>query len=135
MQLRRTEGQPPFTSAHRGHSAAAPENTLAALSAAWQAGATVAEIDLRMTADGELVLMHDRTLDRTTTGHGPVSQSSLAELKRLDAGTWFAPAFAGEPIPRFDEVLEWSRGKIGLLVELKIFPERDPRYIPRVIDI
>jgi glycerophosphoryl diester phosphodiesterase len=124
-----------LTSAHRGHSTAAPENTLAALSAAWQAGATVAEIDLRMTADGELVLMHDQTLDRTTTGRGPVSQSSLAELKRLDGGSWFAPAFAGEPIPRFDEVLDWSRGKIGLLVELKIFPERDPRYIPRVIDI
>ena len=135
MQLRRAPGQPPFTSAHRGHSTAAPENTLAALAAAWQAGATVAEIDLRMTADGELVLMHDRTLDRTTTGHGPVSQMSLAELRALDAGSWFAPAFAGEPIPRFDEVLDWSRGKIGLLVELKIFPERDPRYIPRVIDI
>src|SRR5579872_1764811 len=133
MQLRRTSARPPFTSAHRGDSAAAPENTLAALAAAWQAGATVAEIDVRMTRDGELVLMHDRTLDRTTDGHGPVSQHSLAELKALDAGKWFAPAFAGEPIPRLDQVLHWARGKIGLLVELKNFPERDPRYVERVI--
>jgi glycerophosphoryl diester phosphodiesterase len=134
MELRRTPGQPPFTSAHRGHSTAAPENTLAALTAAWRAGATVAEIDVRMTRDGELVLMHDRTLDRTTSGHGPVSQQSLHELKELDAGSWFAPAFAREAIPRLDEVLDWARGKIGLLVELKNFPERDPRYIGRVID-
>jgi glycerophosphoryl diester phosphodiesterase len=133
MEIRRMPGRPPLTSAHRGHSAAAPENTLAALAAAWRAGATVAEIDVRMTGDGELVLLHDRTLDRTTNGHGPVSQRPLAELRELDAGSWFAPGFAGEPIARLDEVLDWARGKIGLLVELKNFPERDPRYIERVI--
>jgi glycerophosphoryl diester phosphodiesterase len=134
MELLRTAGRPPFTSAHRGHSTAAPENTLAALAAAWRAGATVAEIDVRMTRDGELVLLHDPTLDRTTTGHGPVSARTLAELAELDAGGWFGAAFAGEAIPRLDEVLDWARGKIGLLVELKNFPERDPRYIPRVIE-
>src|SRR6202521_1749845 len=134
MELLRTAGRPPFTSAHRGHSTAAPENTLAALGAAWRAGATVAEIDVRMTRDGELVLLHDPTLDRTTTGHGPVSARTLAELAELDAGGWFGAAFAGEAIPRLDEVLDWARGKIGLLVELKNFPERDPRYISRVIE-
>jgi glycerophosphoryl diester phosphodiesterase len=134
MELLRRGGRPPFTSAHRGHSAAAPENTLAALDAAWRAGATVAEIDVRMSRDGQLVLMHDRTLDRTTNGRGAVSAMTAAELGRLDAGSWFGPAFAGEPIPRLDTVLAWARGRIGLLVELKIFPERDPRYLPRVID-
>src|SRR6202011_4508482 len=71
MELLRTTGRPPFTSAHRGHSTGAPENTLAALAAAWRAGATVAEIDVRMTRDGELVLLHDRPLDPHTTGPGP----------------------------------------------------------------
>ena len=135
MNLLRTAGQPPFTSAHRGHSTAAPENTLAALEAAWRTGATVAEIDVRMTRDGELVLIHDRTLDRTSNGQGLVSARTLAELDDVDAGVWFDPAFAGEPIPHFDDVLDWTRGKIGLLVELKNFPERDPRYIPRVIEV
>src|ERR1700731_2043021 len=111
MELLRTAGRPPFTSAHRGHSTGAPENTLAALDAAWRAGATVAEIDVRMTRDGELVLLHDPTLDRTTSGHGPVSAHTLAELAELDAGAWFGPAFAGEPIPRLDQVLDWARGK------------------------
>jgi glycerophosphoryl diester phosphodiesterase len=134
MDLLRPTGRPPFTSAHRGHSTAAPENTLAALVAAWRAGATVAEIDVRMTRDGELILMHDRTLDRTTSGGGPVSASTMAEIGRLDAGGWFGAAFAGEPVPRLDEVLDWARGKIGLLVELKNFPERDARYIPSVIE-
>ena len=135
MKLLRPVGQPPFTSAHRGHSTAAPENTLAALEAAWRASATVAEIDVRMTRDGELLLLHDRTLDRTSNGHGPVSAQTLAELGSVDAGSWFGPAFAGEPVPHFADVLDWARDKIGLLVELKNFPERDPRYIPRVIEV
>jgi glycerophosphoryl diester phosphodiesterase len=134
MEFLRATDQPPFTSAHRGYSTTAPENTIAALEAAWKAGATVAEIDVRMTRDGELVLMHDRALDRTTSGNGPVSEWTLADLKRLDAGGWFNTAYAGEPIPRLDEVIAWAKGKIGLLVELKNFPERDPRYIPRVVD-
>src|SRR6202011_2274199 len=95
MELLRTAGRPPFTSAHRGHSTGAPANTRAALDAAWRAGATVAEIDVRMTRDGELVLLHDRTLDRTTTGDGPASACTLPELEQLDAGGWFGRAFAG----------------------------------------
>ena len=89
----------PFISAHRGYSAAAPENTIAALEAARLAGATVAEIDVRLCRDGELVLMHDATIDRTTDGSGPVGALSLAELRRLDAGSWFDRKFAGTPVP------------------------------------
>ena len=118
MELLRTAGRPPFTSAHRGHSTGAPENTLAALDAAWRAGATVAEIDVRMTRDGELVLLHDRTLDRTTTGHGPASACTLAELAELDAGSWFGLAFAGEPIPNDKKHLHFGAGQTEARIEL-----------------
>src|ERR1700681_2116363 len=99
MELLRTAARPPFTSAHRGHSTAAPENTLAALAAAWRAGATVAEIDVRMTRDGELVLLHDPTLDRTTTGHGPVSARTLPGLPDPQPARRLGPASPGQAPP------------------------------------
>lgn len=118
--LRRArEGGRPLVSAHRGASATAPENTLAALRAALAAGADMAEIDVQLSRDGVLVLMHDDTLERTTDGTGRLRERSLAELKRLDAGSWFAPAHRGEPVPTLAEVLAWSGGRLGLLVELK----------------
>ena len=123
----------PFISAHRGYSAVAPENTLVALEAALSARAHVAEIDVKMTKDGQLVLMHDATLDRTTDGHGPVSALTLAEIRTLDAGRWFDRKFAGTRVPTLDEVLAWSRGRLGILVELKNCPERDPQFIDEVI--
>ena len=89
----------PFISAHRGFSAAAPENTLPALEAALAAGAHVAEIDVKLTKDGKLVLMHDFNLDRTTDGKGPVSSLTLAEIKELDAGRWFDGKFARTKVP------------------------------------
>ena len=133
MKLLAGPGHPPFTSAHRGFSTAAPENTMSALHAAWKAGATVAEIDVRLSHDGELVLMHDRDLRRTTDGRGLLADKSWAELRRLDAGRWFDESFAGERIPSLEEVLIWAKGKIGLLVELKNFPERDPRFVDRLL--
>jgi glycerophosphoryl diester phosphodiesterase len=133
MKLLVDPGQPPFTSAHRGFSTAAPENTMAALEAAWKAGATAVEIDVRLSSDGELLLMHDRNVKRTTSGQGAVSELSWTELQRLDAGSWFAERFTGERIPSLEEVLIWARGKVGLLVELKNFPERDSRYIDHLL--
>lgn len=124
----------PFISAHRGFSSAAPENTLPALEAALDAGADVAEIDVGLTSDGHLVLLHDHTLDRTTTGTGPVTAKTLAEIRELDAGSWFGAEFAGTSVPTLDEVLDWSRGRLGILLEMKNCPERDPRFIDAVID-
>ena len=123
----------PFISAHRGYSAVAPENTLAALEAALAAGAHVAEIDVKLTRDGQLVLMHDATLERTTDGRGPVSALTLAEIRTLDAGSWFDRKFAGTRVPSLDEVLAWSRGQLGILVEMKNCPERDPKFIDETI--
>jgi glycerophosphoryl diester phosphodiesterase len=105
--------------AHRGASALAPENTIAAFERAVELGAGVIELDLHMSQDGELVVIHDDTLDRTTDGSGPVHQRSLAELMRLDAGRWFGQGFAGQRIPRLDEVLDRFAGKVPLALEIK----------------
>jgi glycerophosphoryl diester phosphodiesterase len=105
--------------AHRGFSGAAPENTLAAVRAAIEFGADMVEIDVTLSADGYVVVLHDETLDRTTDGSGDVSRYSLAELRQLDAGTWFDSEYAGERIPTLDEVLELVDDRILLNVEIK----------------
>lgn len=105
--------------AHRGFSGAAPENTIAAVRAAIEIQADMVEIDVTLTADGHLVVIHDETLDRTTNGSGRVSEFTLAELQQLDAGSWFGPEFAGEQIPTLDAVLDEANGLILLNVEIK----------------
>lgn len=106
--------------AHRGAAAIAPENTLSALRVSLQRGIDFVEVDLRLTADGVPVLMHDATVDRTTDGTGEVSGYTLAELKTLDAGGWFGPRFAGERVPTLEEFLaELGPTDSRALVELK----------------
>ncbi|MHB0912909.1 MAG: glycerophosphodiester phosphodiesterase [Armatimonadota bacterium] len=104
--------------AHRGFSAAAPENTLAAFRMAIEAGAEFMECDARRAADG-LAVIHDATVDRTTDGSGPVADLTLRELAALDAGSWFAPEFAAEGIPSLAEVLDLAKDRITLIVEIK----------------
>ena len=104
---------------HRGANRIAPENTLAAARAAFDLGAAFVEIDVRTTADGELAVIHDPTVDRTTNGTGLVAHKTMAQLAALDAGSWFDPAFAGEPVPRLDAMLSLARGRGGLYVEIK----------------
>ncbi len=91
--------------AHRGFAARAPENTLPAFALAIEVGADGIEFDVQMTVDGELIVIHDDTLDRTTDGSGQVAHQTLHDLRRLDAGSWFAPEFAGVRVPTLDEVL------------------------------
>ena len=105
--------------AHRGFSGAAPENTLAAIRAAIGVGADMTEIDVTLSSDNRVVVIHDETLDRTTNGSGEVAEFSRAELRELDAGSWFGPSFAGERIPTLDEVLTAVEGRILLNVEIK----------------
>ncbi len=97
---------------HRGAPAEAPENTLAAFRRALDLGVAAVELDVQLTRDGILAVIHDETLDRTTNGRGPVQDFTLAELQKLDAGQ-------GEPIPALEEVLELAQGRAQLLVELK----------------
>jgi glycerophosphoryl diester phosphodiesterase len=105
--------------AHRGFSGAAPENTIAAVRAAINIQADMVEIDVTLSADDHVVVIHDETVDRTTDGTGEVSRFTLAEVQRLDAGSWFDPIFAGEVVPTLDEVLVEVEGLILLNVEIK----------------
>jgi glycerophosphoryl diester phosphodiesterase len=104
--------------AHRGASAHAPENTLAAFILALKQGADAIELDAKLTADGHVVVIHDQTVDRTTGSSGQVKEMSLAALRKLDAGSHFDFAFRGEPIPMLEEVFAEVGGKIFINVEL-----------------
>ena len=116
--------QPVEIIAHRGYSAKAPENTLASLEAALNAGADAVEFDVHTAACGTPVLFHDAMLSRTTNGVGPVRRRTLEQLKALDAGKWFSPAFAGERIPSFAEALSALRGRVPrIYAEVKGFRE------------
>lgn len=95
--------------AHRGASGYAPENTLAAFRRAVAQGVTFIETDLHLTRDAHFVAVHDESVERTTNGQGSVHQMTLAELRRLDAGSWFASEFTGERIPTLEEVLEFAK--------------------------
>jgi len=95
--------------AHRGASGYAPENTLAAFRRAVALGATFIETDLHLSRDAHFLALHDDTLERTTNGRGAVHEHTLAELRQLDAGSWFGSDFAGERIPTLDEILDFSR--------------------------
>jgi glycerophosphoryl diester phosphodiesterase len=109
----------PRVYAHRGASFYAPENTLAAFELAARQGAPAIELDAMLTLDQAVVVIHDSTVDRTTNGQGKVSEIPLAELKKLDAGSFFDFAFRGEPIPTLDEVFEAVGGRVYINIELK----------------
>jgi len=119
---------------HRGHSAGAPENTLAAFKKAFEyAGRDVTcETDLAITRDGELILMHDETVDRTTNGRGLVQNMTYSEISKLDAGSWFGGEFAGERVPRLKDALQLAR-ELGIIyqLELKIY-DRDDVIFPKL---
>jgi glycerophosphoryl diester phosphodiesterase len=133
--------------AHRGASGHAPENTMAAFKKAVAMGATFIETDLQLSRDAHFVAIHDATVDRTTNGSGAVHDMTLAELRRLDAGSWFGSEYAGERIPTLEELLEFSKkNDIVFYLEMKpagswggehalIGALRESREIPRVVVI
>ena len=109
-----------FIIGHRGASGHAPENTLAAFKKAVALGATFIETDLQLSRDARFVAIHDDTLDRTTNGQGKVHDQTLAALRRLDTGSWFGSAYAGERVPTLEEILEFSKkNDIVFYLELK----------------
>lgn len=136
LELLRRPGSLPKVVGHRGACEVAPENTLASFERAWRDGADIVEMDVRLSADGQVVVFHDATVDRTTDGTGEVAAMTVAELKRLDAGRWFDPRFAGERVPTLREVFDWAAGKIGLLLELKYSPygSYEPYLVPAVLE-
>jgi glycerophosphoryl diester phosphodiesterase len=108
----------PLVTAHRGAARVAPENTLAAFEAAAVLGVDAVELDTKLTRDGQAVVIHDQTLERTTNGRGRVSAHTLAELEALDAGSHFGPEYAGEAVPSLRRVLEALAGRLLVNIEI-----------------
>jgi glycerophosphoryl diester phosphodiesterase len=133
--------------AHRGASGYAPENTFAAFRRAVAQGVSFIETDLHLTRDAHFVAIHDEKVDRTTNGRGSIHEMTLAEARRLDAGSWFASEFMGERIPTLEEILEFTRkNDVVFYLELKpsgfwggehalISALRDTGEIPRSVII
>ena len=110
---------PPWVIAHRGYSQNFPENTLAAFQAAVTAGVPMIELDVMLSRDRKMVVIHDAALERTTSGHGAVNQYTLEELKMLDAGSWFNSKYADERLPELSEVLDLIDGQTRVNIEIK----------------
>jgi len=116
----------PKRCAHRGAGKLAPENTLAALRLGREHGYRMAEIDVKLSADGVAFLLHDATLERTTDGSGRADALPWRELARLDAGSWHSPSYAGEPIPTLAAVARWCRANgVAINIEIKPTPGRE----------
>jgi glycerophosphoryl diester phosphodiesterase len=110
-----------MVTAHRGHARAAPENTLSAVRKAIESGADYVEIDVHQTADGKIMVLHDRDLKRVTGLSRRLDELTYDQVRALDVGSWFSPEFAGERVPTLGEVIEVCRGKIRLNIEMKVF--------------
>ncbi len=114
-----TPGTCPVLIAHRGDPSRGPENTLAGVRLALEAEPDFIEVDVHLSADGEVVVIHDADLERTTSGTGEVSEHTLQQLRPLEAGGWYGPAFLGEPIPTLAEVWQTVGDRSRLAIELK----------------
>ena len=130
VTLLRPPGAPVLRVGHRGARGYAPENTLASFKLGVELGASVIETDVHISKDGEVVLIHDHTVDRTTDGHGFVKDMTVAELKQLDAGSWFDPKFAGQRILTLAELLEWAKDRVPVALEIK----NGPIYYPGIAE-
>lgn len=108
-----------FVQAHRGASGYAPENTMASFKMALEMKADYLELDVHLTKDGHLVIMHDETVDRTTDGKGAIKDMTLAEIKKLDAGIKYDKKFKGEKVPALEELLKTFAGKVKFNIEIK----------------
>ena len=109
--------------AHRGYSSERPENTISSFDWSIESGFPYIELDIHLTADQIPIVMHDEHVDRTTDGSGAIKEFTLAQIKELDAGSWFGPKFIGETVPPLEEVLVRYSGKAHIFVELKSLEE------------
>jgi glycerophosphoryl diester phosphodiesterase len=125
----------PVIIAHRGDKNHAPENTVAAFAMAADKGAPAVEFDVKLTADGRVVVLHDATLDRTTDGTGKLRDSNFESLQKLDAGNWFAPQFKGERIPLLDEVFEAVGKRLHMNIELTNYTTPGDDLVSRVVGL
>ena len=115
---------------HRGAKTFAPENTLSAIDLAIGLGFNIVEIDVRQTKDGVPVVLHDSLANRTTNGRGAIKKMNCADVCKLDAGSWFDPFFAGEPVPRLEDVLAHVKGFLEIYIEIK---EAEPEILLELV--
>ncbi len=134
LAARSRDGRP-LLCAHRGARVHAPENTMAGFDLAAGQGADLIELDVRLTSDGALAIIHDSTVDRTTNGSGRVADLTWDELQALDAGIRFSEAFAGQRVPSLQEVLDWARGRVYLAVEVKVPAPVPPEVLTRIAEV
>lgn len=125
----------PLVIGHRGFSRIAPENTLAAFEAATKFGVDMIELDVTLSKDGKLVVIHDDDLDRTTDGKGPVVKHTLKELKQMDAGSWLKEKFKGSKIPTLEEVFNQFGNKVMINVEIKEPTHPTISVVEKVVDL
>jgi glycerophosphoryl diester phosphodiesterase len=125
----------PIIIAHRGDKTHAPENTLAAFKLAGENGADAVEFDVKLTADGRVIVLHDQTVNRTTNGNGKISQLSFAEVRALDAGVWFSEKFTDERIPTLDEALETVGKQLYINIELTNYATPFDGLVHKVVDL
>ncbi|WJH32926.1 glycerophosphodiester phosphodiesterase [Paenibacillus sp. CC-CFT747] len=109
----------PLVIAHRGAAGEAPENTLAAFKLGLEQGCDAFELDVHLSKDGHIIVIHDGTINRTTNGTGAVADMTLEELRRYDAGSWFSEAYAGEKLPTLEEVFDLAPSGLMINVEIK----------------
>ena len=139
FKARPDPGKPPYIIAHRGISSKAPENTLASFALAVQSrGIDMLELDVRLSEDEEVIVLHDRTLQRTSTGNGIARKYTIGEISKYDAGSWFNPAFKAERIPTLRQVLNLVGQTRWINIEIKSDPfHREPKGLveQRVLDV
>ena len=127
----------PILLAHRGLVQHAPENTLPSFAAAIELGLSI-ELDVYQTRDEHLVVIHDKTLDRTTNGTGEVTEMTLAEIRKLDAGSWFDPRFAGEKVPTLEEVFKLVRDRqrtpVTIALNMKVISPGIEKHIVQLVE-
>lgn len=109
----------PYIIAHRGASGQAPENTLSAFEKAIEIGVDMVELDVHLTKDGKVVVIHDEKLDRTTNMTGEIKEMTWDEMKDADAGSWYGEQFKGEKLPTLDDALKQINGRTKVLIEIK----------------
>ena len=127
----------PILLAHRGLVQHAPENTLPSFAAAIELGLSI-ELDVYQTRDAHLVVIHDKTVDRTTNGTGEVTEMTLAEIRKLDAGSWFDPRFTGEKVPTLEEVFKLTRERqrtpVTIALNMKVISPGIEENIVRLVE-
>jgi glycerophosphoryl diester phosphodiesterase len=121
----------PYVIGHRGAAGYAPENTMLSFERGLALRADMIELDIHPTSDGHLVVIHDPTLDRTTSGSGFVARHTLEQIRQLDAGSWFDASFRDARVPTLDEVLAWAKGRTKVAIEIK----QGPIFYPHVEEL